>query len=295
MSIIVNLENYTKQEGLGLIVKAVTTGKTASMVNIISGLRGSADVPFLSSEVALVSGHNCSLSDTGSSTFTPVRVDVGAVSYFETICTIAQLEDKALLYSVKMPDGLPFEAQFLADKADNISREIDRLIWNGEKPTDPVNGFLKMADDAGLYTEVTGGTATTVYGKVDELFDAAVAADSTFEYGNEVSVFMSYSNFRKYVKDLVAQNLFHYKAEDLLGGNGIQHPGTKLTIVPTEGLASNNGLFLADRNHLHIGTNLQSETEALQAIYESKSRTVYLRADMFLGTGVSKMIFGIEA
>ena len=291
MSIVATgMTNYVKQEGLPLVVKAVTEGKTTSMVNIISGLKGAADVPFLSSTLNLVKGHNCNLNDTGSSVFTPVRVDVNEVSYFESICTPAQLENKALMYEISNASDVPFAEAFLGEKAQLISKGIDKLVWLGEKPTDAVNGFLKMAADASLLTTVTGST-TGVTQVVDALIDAAIAADSTFENSDSVVIFMNYAKYRAYVKELVAANYFHYNPETMKGNEGIVHPGTKVMIVPTEGLSGHNFAYLADTLHLHVGTNLLSDTEGLQVIYEEKSRIIFLRADFYLGTGVSKTIF----
>jgi hypothetical protein len=284
------MTNYVKEEGLPLIVGAITEGKTTSMVNIISGLKGAADVPFLSSTLNLVKGHNCSLSDTSSTVFTPVRVDVNEVSYYESICTPSQLENKALMYSLSNSSDVPFAEAFLNEKAQLISKSIDTLVWLGEKPTDAINGFLKMADDASLLDTVTGSTSGVTQ-VVDALIDAAVASDSTFENSDSVVVFLNFAKYRTYVKELVAANYFNYNPETMKGTEGIMHPGTKIMVVPTEGLSGHNFAYLADTLHLHVGTNLLSEAEGLQVIYEEKSRLIFLRADFYLGTGVSKTIF----
>lgn len=287
------MTQYVKQEGLPLVVKAVTEGKTTSMVNVISGLKGAADVPFLSSTLNLVKGHNCSLNDTGSSAFTPVRVDVNEVSYFESICTPAQLENKALMYEISNASDVPFAEAFLNEKAQLMSRKIDQLVWLGEKPTDAINGFVEMAGNASLLTAVTGVTSgDTIMDRVDLVIDAAIASDSTFENSDNVVVFLNYAKYRAYVKELVEKNYFHYNPESMKG-DGIFHPGTKIKVMPTEGLAGHNFAYLADTEHLHVGTNLLSEAEGLQVIYEEKSRIIYLRADFYLGTGVSKRIFSI--
>jgi len=291
MSIIATaMSNYVKQEGLGLIVKAITRGETTSLVNIVSGLKGAADVPFLSSTVNLVKGHNCNMSDTSTSTFTPVRVDVNEVSYFESLCTPATLENKALMYEVSGDGDIPFAEAFLSQKADLLSKRIDYLVWLGDKPTDAVNGFVEMASDASLLQTVTGSTSGVI-DVVDELIDAAIDDDSTFETSDTVSVFLSFSNYRKYIKELVAANLFHYNPEVMNGGGAIMHLGTKVMVRATEGLAGHGFAYLADTEHLHVGTNLLSEAEGIQVIYEEKSRLIFLRSDFYLGTGVSKNIY----
>lgn len=291
MSIVASgMTSYVKQEGLPLVVKAITEGKTTSMVNIISGLKGSADVPFLSSELNLVKGHNCSLTDTSSTNFIPVRVDVNEVSYFESICTPSQLENKALMYEISNAGDVPFAEAFLGEKTSLISKKIDQLVWLGEKPTDAVNGFVKMATDASLLNTITASTSN-VTDAIDLLIDTAITSDSTFENSDSVVIFLNYAKYRTYVKELVAKNYFHYNPETMKGSEGIMHPGTKVMVVPTEGLAGHNFAYLADTLHLHVGTNLLSDSEGLQVIYEEKSRIIYLRADFYLGTGVSKTLF----
>ena len=194
------------------------------------------------------------------------------------------------MYSISNASDVPFAEAFLNEKVQLMSKKIDQLVWLGEKPTDAVNGFIEMATDASLLTTVTGATSG-VTEVVDALINAAIAADSTYENSDSVVVFLNYANYRTYVKELVAQNYFHYNPETMKGNEGVTHPGTKVMIAPTEGLAGHNFAYLADTQHLHVGTNLLSESEGLQVIYEEKSRIIFLRADFYLGTGVSKTIF----
>lgn len=285
------LIDYAKQEGFNLIVKAITEGKTAGMVDVILNLKGKAEVPFLTSNVELVKGHSCTFADTSTSTFTQVEVDVNEVSYMEKLCTPVALENKAMLYEVRNSDDIPYSEQFLNLKAQDISKKVDTLLWLGEKSGDAVNGFLKMADDNSLLIEITGSTSN-VYDAIELALDTAVAADSTWEGKESVKIFMNYTKFRTYFKELIAKNLFHYDPEVLKSGAGINHPSApNVIVVPTEGLAGHNFLYLADTEHLHMGTNLASELEGITIIYKPETREIFMRSDFYLGTGVSKEIF----
>jgi hypothetical protein len=286
MSFIVNgMTDYAKAEGFPLIVKAVTEGRTAQLVNVVSGLKGTALVPFLTSAVNLKAGGSCgAFNGTGStSTFTEVEIGVKPVLFEEEVCVPA-LDGKVLIYETRGVDTVPYQEQFFADKIRNISKGLDELVWLGETTSsDPFNGFIKQATTASLLTTITGFTGTTsVYDNIDLMIDTAVAADSTFESSDTVAVFLNYAKFRVLQKELVAKNYFHYNPAQV---------GDKIKVIATEGLAGNSFAYLADTAHLHIGTNLMSEAEGIQAYYNMPTNSIYLRAQFYMGTGVSKTIY----
>jgi len=292
MSLVVSgLTNYAKQEGFPLIVSAVTRGNTANLVNIVSGLKGTGLVPFLSSSITLAAGGSCSFTNNGTSTFSEVELGVKPVEFMEAVC-VGALEGKAMMYEVAGYDALPYSAQFLQDKADQISKKLDELYWLGATGSgDVFNGFVAQATAASRLNTVTGSTSN-VYDAIDLVIDTAVAADSTFESSDTVAIFLNYAKYRALQKEMVAKNYFAYNLNNLGDNNeSMTFPGTKIKIIATEGLAGHSFLYLADVTQLHIGTNLQSETEGLNVFHDQITNNIYLRAQFYAGTGVSKTIF----
>ena len=291
MSLVVTgLTDYAKQEGFPLIVSAVTRGNTANYANIVSGLKGTGLVPFLSSSVTLAAGGTCSFTNNGTSTFSEVELAVKPVEFMEAIC-VGALEGKAMMYEVAGYDAIPYSQQFLQDKADQISKKLDQLYWLGATGSgDVFNGFVAQATAASRLNTITGSTSN-VYDAIDLAIDTAVAADSTFESSDSVAIFLSYAKFRTLQKELVAKNYFHYNPASIESNMEILFPGTKIKVIPTEGLAGHSFLYLADTQHLHIGTNLLSETEGLNVYHDMITNNIYLRAQFYAGTGVSKTIF----
>lgn len=292
MSLVVTgLTNYAKAEGFPLIVSAVTRGNTANYVNIVSGLKGTGLVPFLSSSVTLAAGGTCSFTNNGTSTFSEVELAVKPVEFMEAIC-VGALEGKAMMYEVAGYDAIPYSEQFLQDKADQISKKLDQLYWLGATGSgDVFSGFVAQATAASLLNTITGSTSN-VYDAIDLAIDTAVAADSTFESSDTVAVFLSYAKYRALQKELVVKNYFHYGPNVTEAGNmEILFPGTKIKVIPTEGLAGHSFLYLADYTQLHIGTNLASEAEGLNVYHDQITNNIYLRSQFYAGTGVSKTIF----
>jgi hypothetical protein len=291
MSLVVSgLTNYAKQEGFPLIVSAVTRGNTANYANIVSGLKGTGLVPFLSSSITLAAGGSCSFTNNGTSTFSEVEIAVKPVEFMEAVC-VGALEGKAMMYEVQGYDELPYASQFLQDKADQISKKLDQLYWLGATGSgDVFNGFVAQATAASLLTTITGSTSN-VYDAIDLAIDTAVAADSTFETSDTVAIFLNYAKFRALQKELVVKNYFHYNPANLEANMEITFPGTKIKVLPTEGLAGHSFLYLADTAHLHIGTNLASEAEGLNVYHDQITNNLYLRAAFYAGTGVSKVMF----
>jgi hypothetical protein len=291
MSLITSgLTNYAKAEGFPLIVSAITRGRTAEYANIVSGLKGTGLVPFLSSSVTLAAGGSCSFTNNGTSTFSEVELAVKPVEFMEAIC-IGALEGKAMMYEVQGYDELPYAGQFLQDKADQISKKLDNLYWLGATGSgDVFNGFVAQATAASLLTTITGSTSN-VYDAIDLAIDEAVAADSTFESSDTVAIFLNYAKYRALQKELVAKNYFHYNPAQLGDNMELVFPGTKIKVIATEGLAGHSFLYLADTAHLHIGTNLASEAEGLTVYHDQITNNVYLRSQFYAGTGVSNTIF----
>jgi hypothetical protein len=288
--VVTGMTDYVKAEGFNLIVKAVTEGRTASLVNVISGLKGTALVPFLTSAVSLKAGGSCgAFSGAGStSTFSEVEVEVKPVLFEEQVCVPA-LSAKELIYETSGSDALPYAQVFLADKVKNISKGLDALVWLGNTgSSDAFNGFTIQG--ASLMTTITGSTSN-VYDAIDLAIDTAITADSTFESSDSVAIFMNYAKYRTLQKELVAKNYFHYNPAQLGDNMELLFPGTKIRVIATEGLAGHNYLYLADTAHLHVGTNLMSETEGVQAYYDMPSNSILLRSQFFMGTGVSKAFF----
>jgi hypothetical protein len=289
--VVTGMTDYVKAEGFPLIVKAVTEGKTAQLVNVISGLKGTAAVPFLTSAITLKAGGSCgAFSNSGTSTFSEVTIGVKPVLFEESVCVPA-LSAKALIYETTASDALPYAQIFLNDKVAQISKGLDVLAWLGDATaSDAFSGFVKQATDASLLTTITGSTSN-VYDVIDLAIDTAVAADSTFETSDSVAIFLNYAKFRALQKELVVKNYFHYNPANLEANMEITFPGTKIKVIATEGLAGHSFLYLADTAHLHIGTNLMSEAEGVQVYYDMPTNQVLLRSSFYMGTGVSKNVF----
>jgi hypothetical protein len=290
--IVTGMTDYVKAEGFPLIVKAVTEGRTASLVNVISGLKGEAAVPFLTNAITLKAGGSCgAFSGAGStSTFSEVSVGVKPVLFEEQVCVPA-LDGKVLIYETTGSDSMPYAQVFLDEKVKNISKGLDSLVWLGNTGSgDAFNGFTVQG--SALMSTITGYTGTTTtYDNIDLLIDTAVAADSTFESSDSVAVFLNYAKFRQLQKELVAKNYFHYNPAQLGDNMELVFPGTKIKIIATEGLAGHNFAYLADTQHLHVGTNLMSEAEGIVSYYDMPTNSILLRAQFFMGTGVSKEFY----
>ena len=287
---VTGMTDYIKQEGFGLIVKAVTEGRTASLVNVIPNLKGAAEVPFLSSAITLKAGGACgSFNGAGStSTFSKVAIGVKPVLFEEALCVPA-LQNKVLMYETTGSDALPFAEAIMAEKVSLISKSLDQLVWLGSvSGGDAFDGFTVQG--SALMSTITGSTSN-VYDAIDLAIDTAVAADSTFESSNTVAIFLNYAKYRALQKELVAKNYFHYNPAQLGDNMELVFPGTKIKVIATEGLAGHNYLYLADTAHLHVGTNLASEAEGIVSFYDMPSNSMLLRSEFFMGTGVSKAFY----
>lgn len=295
MSLIVTgMTQFVKAEGFNLIVRALCDANTAKVANVIPGMKGSGLVPYLSGTVALTAGGSCgTFTGGGTTTFSEVNVTVKPMLYEEALC-IGALESKELIYQVNGSsyDSMPFPQIILEDKVKLIQNSIDELLWLGDisGSADPIDGFLVTAGDNSLLTTVTGATGSTAFTQVDELIDAAIAADCSYATAQDVYIFMSSTKYRAYIKDSILKNYFHYNPNDI-NTEGFTHPGSNAKIRVTVGLEGDSYIYLAKASDLHIGTNLQSDAEAITVFYNFPTKELYLRSQFYLGVGVSGTIF----
>ena len=84
-----NLTNYTKEDQTQLLVKAMFSGKTASLLQganqIVTDVKSSKALPILSSTI-MFQADGCANTTSGTTTITDRDIVVGKVKVFENLC-----------------------------------------------------------------------------------------------------------------------------------------------------------------------------------------------------------------
>ena len=128
------LTQYVDEQRVPLIGRTVRSGKTAKMLNLQTGVKGKSALNILNSTTTFGDGSTCGWNAAGASKLSQRNIETGQIKVNIAFC------DKELLkywagYGVKVAVGdktLPFAEQFIADQINNISKQLEVAIWQGD-------------------------------------------------------------------------------------------------------------------------------------------------------------------
>lgn len=300
-----SLTKYVDQLSSALIREAVLRGKTVDKISIQSGVKYASALNIMTSSMTAVAGATCgAISPAGTVTLSQRDITVCPLKVEEAICLntleeywIGQfMKNSKGSYQDEMAAGLA-EA-YAADKVAKLQALVEDLIWAGNTDTGSGNlalcdGFIKLfTDTSGVIAPYTSPsapallTSSNAIAQIEAIIGYIPAAvlDS-----NDLTIFMSYANFRTLVFALrAANNPYTDFATDK--NWEFVYPGTNIKVVATRGLNSVNGgksIIATPASNLYLGTDMMSDTEQFKVWYDQTDDTVYFRAKWKQGVQVA--------
>jgi hypothetical protein len=294
---------YSDQVGGELLAKALIGGTTAANVNLRTGIKGTQALNLLDSTPVFQDG-NCSLSASGTTTFTQHSIVTCPKTLFESLC-YKQLFDtyqSMLMKAGQTQETVPFEQMILDLKAKQVQQYVEQVLWSGTTAgsADCFNGFATLISTStgntfsGSCANSSGATfsASAAYGvsgnpitEVDKLINVL---DDNALVREDLVVFMSYAYFRLYVQALTRANFF----TNYIGGTDITsnmmaiHPNTNIKVIPTIGLNGSSQVTIAPAEYMVVGVDLLSD-ETLKAWYSVDFDEIRIRSNFNFGATVA--------
>jgi len=107
----------------------------------------------------------------------------------------------------------------------------------------------------------------------------------------DLIVFMSYANFRKYIQALTQANFFtnYIGGAMAIGGEASYeavHPNSNVKVVPTIGLAGSNKVVIGPAEYMAVGFDLVSD-QKLDMWYSKDFDAIRLRANFNYGAQIA--------
>ena len=169
------LTAYVEEQRLPLIRKTVFAAPSTKYFNLQTGIKHSAALNILNTEVAFGDGATCGWNEAGTSSFSQRTLEVGNYKVNMSFC------DKAMLkywngYEVRVAAGqktLPFEEDFVNGVIDGVAEKLETIIWQGVKATDKMDGILTILGAEGTVIKTEAGT--TIYDSVLKAYKAIPA------------------------------------------------------------------------------------------------------------------------
>ena len=278
------LTQYVEEQRLPLIRKTVFAAPSTRFFNLQTGIKHSAALNILNTEVVFGDGATCGWNESGSTAFSQRILEVGNFKVNMSFC------DKAMLkywmgYDVRVAAGqksLPFEEDFVESIIDGVRVKLENLIWNGVKATDGMDGLLTILDAASASTiQPSLASGDTIYEKTLKVYKAIPAGKL-----DVASIFMGVDSFRDLVLELTAKNLYHYNPE-VDSNLEIVLPGTSTRVLGVAGLNGKKAIVAADGENIYFGVDMEGDEERFDLWYSQDNQEFRLAINFNAGVQVA--------
>lgn len=279
--VVKTLPDYVEENVLPLIAKSVLGAKSASLFNLQTGVKGPTKLNLINTDVVFQDASTCGFTPEGSTTLSQRQLTPAYLKVNVEWC------DKEILgtwaqYQVKVAAGqkeLPFEEEFVNGVIDNVKAGIENMIYQGDSANgDEFDGLIKILNADGA-VKVT--KKSTVYESVKATY-AALPEEAIKE---DTVILLGAGDFRTYIQELVAANLYHYEANDKTGEYVI--PGTDVKVIAVNGLNGTDTIIAGRLSNMFYGTDMSGDEEKFELWYSKDDRTFKLVIEFMAGVQVA--------
>jgi len=299
-----NLIDYVNQLNPEIQKEIVLKGRFVDQISHQPGIKNAEVINAIRSSLVLTAP-TCGvvLSPTGSVTPFQNTITVTELQSAEILC-VADFEKKyygmyAKLGSYNQDVTEAFSKVYSADKISKIQDQIEVALICGSSTgtfsstaTTLSNGLLHTLILTSASASVVPAGLTLSYnltnaiGIVDQMADKLPA--NLYDQP-DLTLFMSYPDFRTYVRALRQANLYHFNALESEGAlmYEIYHPGTNIKISATSGLNavtnSKHYFILTPASNLFYGYDDANDYQKFQYFYSELTDAVNFRSKFKIG------------
>ena len=301
---VTGLSNYTKEESLQLLTKAMFTAKTANLLQgagqVLPNIKSAEILPLLYSDVYFQSD-SCSYQTSGNTTLSKRTLTVGKVKVQETLCPKdleTKYTQKALAAGEAIDMGV-FTEQIGAEKAAKMAEAIETAIWQGDTTGGVGNngfwdGFLTILGDLGfggagdpIKGNVANAYASITASNIDDIITTIYSVIPAELLGKpDLFIGMGTDTFRLYRQWLVTANLYHYPANEIAEME-IVDPITGIKIYGLHGMNGTNKIVAGLWSNFFLGTDMMNEEEEFEFIFNPFERRVQFHTAFKYGCQVA--------
>ena len=295
------LTDFNNEIAGELLLKTVYAGSTMEYITIQEGVKYLEPINLFEVDLYMQNG-TCVSSASGSAQFTQRNIQVCPRTSFDALC-LKDLDTKYLGISSLEPGSYnttwKLAESYSTLLVNQFQKANDQFLWgqvSGSSSTYggtcAVNGLKVVISGSTSGVEVPSGftgsfDSTTALSRMD----AAIAAlNSDVADRDDLTFFMSVSNFRKYVAGIRAANNFYFDPNSIENrGNLLQmnYPYQNIKVVGTVGLQGSDRIVLGPAKQIVAGTDLMSDFSEFQLWYDINSDTLRHRISTKLGVNIA--------
>lgn len=264
------LTDYINQTSTDLLVAMQFDIKTAKLTSLQTGIKSSAALQLLSTNPIPMNGQGCSLTPSGSVTFTQRVLTTGSIRYHDALC-LKDLEAKWTQLLLKAGQNYSEEeipAKIMEEITTMIKKNTEVADWQGDTNSGSAylqryDGLVKIIDTAAGVTTATASTINAA--NIRTILKNIITNIPTALKGNEaVKIWCGYDTAELYRQVLMDANLFHVPAGSK-SQEGIYAEGSVHEIIPTHGLDGLNKIYAFDPKNAVLGVDMEGENEVSRA------------------------------
>lgn len=268
---------YIRQNENQLFVESTVGAKTLDYVDIMLNVKHKEALNYLSSEVVLAAAQ-CGWNPQGSDTFAQRYIEVHPIEIEKEFCYY-DFKQYVINEQMKFQAGREtlgsWEEKIARSNVEAIKAAVEDMLWKGNSGAS-VTGFLADAAEASAAT-VSFGSGDTAVAKVD----AIVAALSAKMLAKGVNLFVSFSDFGQYVREL--NGACCNRAPIDAASDTLTYLGdSRVKIIPVLGLEGTGKMVAATDGSLVYGTDIEGSETAYRWFFDEKENK-FLFHVMFVG------------
>ncbi len=294
------LDAFNNEVAGEMVVKAILGGSTIEYATVKEGVKYKEPINLFEVDLDIVDGRGCVTSTAGTASMTQRDIEVCQRSSHDGLC-LRDLDTKYL--GVMQPGGSYNESFTLVQEyseqiVKGFQKANDTFLWKADSSgTDCVDGLnlIITGSTAGV---VSAGTDAPTTGNIGDNIDLMLAALSDDVQDREdLTVFMSIANFRKYIVWLREQNNFFFDPAAVENRGGLMemmHPFANVKVVGVSGLNGSNRIVMGPAKHIVVGTDLLSDFSDFQLWYDINGDQLKHRVVSKLGVNVAYPEFWVS-
>jgi hypothetical protein len=286
------LDAFNNELAGELMVKSVIAGSTAEYVTVKEGIKYQEPINLQEIDLQIQDGIGCVTTPSGSVTYSQRDIQVCQRSSFDGLC-LRDLDSKyigLLGPAGSYPETYAFVEEYASQLVANFQKKNDEFIWTATTGAgDCVDGLNTLLASGSGATFVSSSVPTST--DIGDQIDAQLEALSVdVQDRDDLTVFMSIANFRKYIVWLRNTNNYYFDMNSVENRGSLlsmKHPFANLTIVGTVGLAGSNRIVMGPARQIVIGTDLISDLDNFQLWYDINGDQLKHRIVTKLGVQVA--------
>lgn len=279
--------NNSKQYAMVSIASAKTAKALIDSKNVQFGVKGTAAILKLNSDVSLVDGGSCGRTGGSTITLSNKNIVVKAIADEANICPATLWNT---FYASSVAQGqtpqeelLPAFAQaIMQDRAMKIAAVNEKLLWQGDTTLTGTTNYKRMDGILKSVTGSTTATGSTMVDKIQNFFlnnnvDVRGQEDFVLAIGEDV--------YAEYKVALVGKN-FYQHTDDMTAA------GTVAKFHVCSGLNGTRKIVGIRWSNLQLGLDGEGDSDKAEMRYSTETKNWY--QDFLYSLGVA-VIFSEEA